>query len=247
VVASASVEWVDSLPSTNAELARRVARGEALAVGHVLAAREQTAGRGRLERIWTSGAGSDLTFSLFWSSEPPIRMVSLPRTLALGVVELLAGFGIEAHTKWPNDVLVDGSKICGLLAECVADAAGDPAGVVVGVGLNINMSAAEAAAIGRPVTSIQLLTATEPSPAAVLERLIPLLWRRLAQWQRGGFEALRPEWERHAVWRDHPVEVQTETGPLCGILRGYGSSGQLLLESDGRVEEIWSAELLRPL
>lgn len=241
------VEWADSLPSTNSELLRRVIEGGDFQAGQVLAVHHQTAGRGRLQRIWQSGAGRDLTFSFLWASEPPERLVSLPMAVALSVVDLLAVYGITANTKWPNDVLVAGDKICGLLAEVATDAAGQAVGLVVGVGLNVNMSAAEAASIDRPATSIQILTARTSDVTRVLDQLLPWLNARLAQWRIGGFAAIRTAWQTHAVWMNQPVELQTDTGPLTGILRGYGDAGELLLDVDGQVRDVWSAELMKPL
>jgi len=240
-----SVEWFDSLPSTNTELLQRASDGVPLQAGQVLAVRHQTEGRGRQQRIWQSGAGQDLTFSFFWPFEPPERMVSLPMAVALAVAELLKGYGIDAVTKWPNDVLVEGNKICGLLAEMATDASGHAVGLVVGIGLNVNMSAAEAGAIDRPATSMRIQTGKTREVAAVLDRLLPLLQARLTQWRAGGFPAIRSDWLAHAVWMDRPVELHTDTGPLSGVLRGYGGSGELLLEVDGEPREVWSAELMR--
>jgi BirA family biotin operon repressor/biotin-[acetyl-CoA-carboxylase] ligase len=239
------VEWVDALPSTNSELLQRIAGGEAPPPGHVLAVRHQTAGRGRQQRVWQSGAGRDLAFSFLWPPEPPERIVSLPMAVALAVVDLLQAHRIQAATKWPNDVLADEKKICGLLAETATDGAGREVGVVVGVGLNVNMSAAEAAAIDRPATSMQVLAGHSYSVSGILDALLPLLNARLVQWRAGGFTAIRSDWQASAAWLDRSVELQTDTGCLTGILRGYGDSGELLLEAEGSVREVWSAELMR--
>jgi BirA family biotin operon repressor/biotin-[acetyl-CoA-carboxylase] ligase len=241
------VKWAESLPSTNTELLRRVSEGEDLQAGQILAVRHQTAGRGRQQRAWQSGADQDLTFSFFWPFEPPERMVSLPMAVALAVADLLTGYGIQADTKWPNDVLVGGQKICGLLAEMATDAAGQATGLVVGVGLNVNMSATAAAAIDRPATSMQILTGKTYRVTAILDRLLPLLEARLAQWSADGFPAIRSDWLSHAVWMHRAVELHTDSGPLAGVLRGYGEHGELLLEVDGEPREVWSAELMRSI
>jgi len=239
------VEWIDALPSTNSLLLERVACGCAAGAGAVLATRDQTAGRGRQQRIWQSAPGRNLTFSFHWPDTPPQRMVSLPMAVALGVVDLLGELGMAGAAKWPNDVLVDGRKICGLLAETATDDEGRPAGVVVGVGLNVNMTADEAAAIDRPATSIHIATGTTHSVDDVLARLLPLLTARLGQWRVRGFPSIRSDWQAAAVWLDRAVELQSDSGPLAGILRGYGESGELLLEVHGKVREVWSAELMR--
>ena len=239
------VEWVDVLPSTNSVLLERVACGCAGDAGAVLATRDQTAGRGRQQRIWQSAPGRNLTFSFHWPDTPPHRMVSLPMAVALGVVDLLDALGIAGTTKWPNDVLVEGRKICGLLAETATDDEGRSAGVVVGVGLNVNMTADEAAAIDRPATSVHIVTGATYCVDDVLAQLLPLLEARLRQWRVRGFPSIRADWQAAAVWLNQAVELQTDSGPMRGILRGYGESGELLLEVDGKVCEVWSAELMR--
>lgn len=239
------IEWVASLPSTNTALRQRIAAGEAVRPGAVLAAHHQTAGRGRQERVWQSGAGGNLTFSCLGPPASPARIVSLPMAAALAVTDLLAQYGIGAATKWPNDVLVGGKKICGLLAETAADANGTDVGLVIGIGLNVNMRAADAAAIERPATSMHILTGRTYKVTSILDALLPLLAHRLRQWRADGFNALRSDWEARAMWRNRTVALHTAAGPVTGVLRGYGDSGSMLLEVDGDTRTIWSAELIQ--
>ena len=111
-------QWYDELPSTNTTLVEWLREGRDLPDGFVLAARFQTAGRGRYERQWLARPGRNLTFSaLLRSDVSPLRFLSLPQAAALGVVAYLEENGLAAQTKWPNDVLVGGRKVCGILAE----------------------------------------------------------------------------------------------------------------------------------
>jgi BirA family biotin operon repressor/biotin-[acetyl-CoA-carboxylase] ligase len=129
------VEVLPTATSTNAVVAERARDGEA--AGLVVVAEEQSAGRGRLDRTWTSPPRAGLTFSVL------LR----PVTEQLGWVPLLGGLavvravreqaGVDAELKWPNDVLVGDRKLAGLLAEAVAGA------VVLGVGLNVTTRADE--------------------------------------------------------------------------------------------------------
>jgi BirA family biotin operon repressor/biotin-[acetyl-CoA-carboxylase] ligase len=142
------VEVMDQATSTNAVVAERARSGEP--AGLVVVAEEQSAGRGRLDRVWVSPPRAGLTFSLLLRpSSPPAEWPWLPLLAGLGVARALRSrAGVPAVLKWPNDVLVDGRKVCGLLAEAVAG------GLVVGIGLNVTTRADE---LAHPeATSLQL-------------------------------------------------------------------------------------------
>jgi BirA family biotin operon repressor/biotin-[acetyl-CoA-carboxylase] ligase len=131
------VEVMDQATSTNAVVAERVRSGEA--AGLVVVAEEQSAGRGRLDRVWVSPPRAGLTFSLLLRpASPPAEWPWLPLLAGLAVARALRSrAGVPAVLKWPNDVLVGGRKVCGLLAEAVAG------GLVVGIGLNVTTRAGE--------------------------------------------------------------------------------------------------------
>lgn len=139
----ASLEVVDSIGSTNTELAERARKGEAGA-GAVLVAEEQTAGKGRLDRVWTAPPRSGLFFSmLLRPSAPAASWGWLPLLAGVAVASALArGAGVDTGLKWPNDVLTvaggDERKIGGILAERV-----DEERVVLGMGLNVTLRAEE--------------------------------------------------------------------------------------------------------
>jgi len=129
-----SVKAVRSTGSTNADLA--AAGG---AEGQVLAADEQTAGRGRMGREWVSQPGAALTFSVLLrpGNVPPARRGWLPLLAGVAVARSVrATSGLPAKLKWPNDVLIGGRKLCGILAEQSADGA-----VVIGMGVNVSTTA----------------------------------------------------------------------------------------------------------
>ncbi|MCO5988634.1 biotin--[acetyl-CoA-carboxylase] ligase [Actinoallomurus spadix] len=156
------IEVVDETGSTNADLAE-AARGGA-EEGLVLVAEAQTAGRGRLDRAWTAPPRSGLAFSvLLRPSVPVARLGWLPLLAGVAVVSALRGFAevegvsrggmADAALKWPNDVLIHGRKLAGILAERVGDA------VVLGIGLNVSLRAGEL-----PVPTATSLT-LEDAPA----------------------------------------------------------------------------------
>lgn len=242
-------QWYEQLPSTNSELLEWLRQepptGRELCSGFVLAARQQTAGRGRYQRRWIAGPGRDLTFSFLHRTHAEhLRLASLPMAAALGVVTALAAFGIGARTKWPNDVLVNGRKICGILAEQSDGGLEQELAVVVGLGINVNMSAEQAAALARPATSMFIETGAAHDVEDVLGQVLDALSGWIERWEAGGFAALRDDWEALCVGVGEPVAVGEGRGRRSGELLGFGPDGQLLLGCpDGTVSEIWSGDV----
>jgi BirA family biotin operon repressor/biotin-[acetyl-CoA-carboxylase] ligase len=131
-----SLTYVEETGSTNTDLVQQ--GGEDLTV---LVAGSQTAGRGRSNREWSSPSGSSLSVSILLRPRfsNVDRLAWLPLLTGLAMARAVRSFGVEAEVKWPNDVLVNDKKICGVLSELLPDASG----VVVGAGLNLTQSAAE--------------------------------------------------------------------------------------------------------
>jgi BirA family biotin operon repressor/biotin-[acetyl-CoA-carboxylase] ligase len=147
------VRHVVDTGSTNADLVAAVATGAPSRT--VLFTDHQSAGRGRLDRTWTAPPGSNLLVSfLFRDGDPPGAPVDLMRRIGLAAIDAVARVaGLEAHLKWPNDVLVGGAKLAGLLAQR-ADAA-----TVVGLGLNVGWAPEGAARLGERYNPADVLTA----------------------------------------------------------------------------------------
>jgi len=133
--------WLDVTDSTNAELARR----QELDNLSVVAASEQTAGRGQRGNIWQSEAGKNLTFSILLKYGEDLQIpadmeFSLCEAVALSVSDFLnKRFGLDARIKWPNDIYVDGKKICGILIEHKLSGK-MLASSIIGIGINVNQT-----------------------------------------------------------------------------------------------------------
>ena len=240
-----SPEWYDQLASTNTHLLQRLSKGERLSSGFVIAAREQTAGRGRYQRQWIAQANENLTFSFLIITRAAFsQLTSLPIAIALGVSDALKTYGISARTKWPNDVLIDSAKICGMLLERSDQKQPDGTAIVVGIGLNVNMDATTAALIGRPVTSMRLETGHEYDLEQVLARILTATAPWIDRWESEGFSALRAAWEHRCIYMGEEISVGEGDDAKTGVLAGFGDCGQLLLRgSDGRVNEIWAGDV----
>jgi len=231
------VEWHERLASTNTALRDLAERSPDLPSGTVIAAREQTSGRGRLDRVWLSGEDENLTFSLFLKAQTdPRRLPAASMAAALAVTDLLADEGIEAALKWPNDVLVRGKKICGILSESVSG------GLVIGVGLNVNMGTADH--IDQPATSMRIESGKRYDCGRLLPTLLEKLVPHLTAWQEHGFAGIRKSWESRIPALGKPIRVRDGSHYRDGILAGFGEDGELLLQnSDSTISPIWSGEL----
>jgi BirA family biotin operon repressor/biotin-[acetyl-CoA-carboxylase] ligase len=231
------IEWHERLASTNTTLREQAERSPALPSGTVIAAREQTSGRGRLDRAWLSGKDENLTFSLYLRVETdPRRLPAASMAAALGVADLLADERIEPSLKWPNDVLVKGKKICGILSEAVSG------GLVIGIGLNVNMETT--GHIDQPATSLRIESGKRYECEHLLPKLLGKLGPHMTAWQEHGFAGIRESWESRIPTLGKPVRVRDGLAYRDGVLVGFGEDGELLLQNpDSSISPLWSGEL----
>lgn len=234
------VEWRDALPSTNTALIERVRRDLNTPSGVVLAARAQTAGRGRQQRRWNTAPGRNLTFSFLWNTPvPPDTAPALALAIATGVARMLEAEGLAPTIKWPNDVQVSGRKIAGILCESAGGAA-----LVAGIGLNVNMDAAEAAEIDQPATSLALETGRSFVLEHVLTSLLQHLGPAIDAWAAHGFPGFREGYLRFAPNAGSVLRVRDGEAYVEGVLAGFNDHGALRLRlPGGEIRECYSGDV----
>lgn len=183
---SYDVEVVEQAGSTNALVAERVAAGAA--EGLLVAAEHQTAGRGRLDRAWETPARAALTFSVLLRPHATApEWTWLPLLAGVAVAGALREAGLQVDLKWPNDVLVGGRKVAGILVERVESPEG--AAAVVGVGINVSTTAEE---LPVETATSMALAGVEADRTDLLVRVLDHLRREYDAWLRpGGIETLR--------------------------------------------------------
>ncbi len=145
-----TILWYDSLPSTNDILKKNHKKFSDYTV---VVAKEQSQGRGRFERQWRSSSGKDLTFSLLLplTGLDPSLWPNIPQLAVLSVSDALRAYQIENYIKWPNDLLIKGKKVCGVLCETVSQT---NTYAILGVGININSTQEDLSLLDRPATSL---------------------------------------------------------------------------------------------
>jgi len=226
-----------SVDSTNAEIFRRLGAGAR--APFVLLAERQTAGRGRRGRVWVSPFADNLYCSVVLRVDGGMSQIeALSLTVGLAVVKALQACGVKsAQLKWPNDVLVEGRKISGILLELAGDPA-DVCHVVIGIGINVNMAEAPGA-VDQPWTSVRQCVGRmvdRNDLAAVL--LLQLRDCLSVHWQHG-FAGLREEWEALHAWRGRSVALTAGSNAIQGVVLGVDERGAIRLSVDG-VERAYS-------
>jgi BirA family biotin operon repressor/biotin-[acetyl-CoA-carboxylase] ligase len=213
------LEVVDSAGSTNALVAERARRGEP--AGLVLVTEHQTAGRGRLDRTWTSPPRAGLTFSVLQRPAWPVAQWGwLPLLTGLAVATALRDqAGLDAVVKWPNDVLVEGRKVCGVLAE-VADASC----VVLGIGLNVTNRPDELPS--QAATSLRIEGATTTDRDTLLRSVLRALGECMA-----APDAARDRYRALCSTVGRTVRVELPgRDPVTGTAEAVDDAGQLVVD-----------------
>jgi BirA family transcriptional regulator, biotin operon repressor / biotin---[acetyl-CoA-carboxylase] ligase len=239
----------DSVGSTNTEAARLAAAGAR--EGTCVVAREQTAGRGRLERQWHSPMDAGLYFSIVLRPELELKSFPLITLMAsLAVREALEiATGISTDIKWPNDILANDRKLCGILAETV-ETQGSRA-VILGIGINLTTTSFPPE-LSDVATSVESVTGDVPELELLLETLTETLARRYEMLlSANGDRMIVDDWQRASSYADGKhVRVSHSGEQLSGITRGLEPDGALrLATSDGRIELIRAGDVtaVRPV
>jgi BirA family transcriptional regulator, biotin operon repressor / biotin---[acetyl-CoA-carboxylase] ligase len=238
------LQIVDEIDSTNTHLLTRAAHENAanLPSGTCVVAELQTAGRGRRGRHWQSGLGASLTFSLLWRTEKAAHdLAGLSLVVGLAVAEALRTLGVAAQVKWPNDILLDDKKLGGILIETQGDMLG-PTAVVIGIGLNMNVSAQFASTIDQEVIDIASTDATI-SRNALFGAVLQALFERLDQFEKAGFAALRDRWRALHALEGRMVNVAAPSESYAARVMDVAEDGALLVEHKGVLVRLTSADV----
>ncbi len=197
------------------------------APGDVFTAEYQSAGRGRLDHAWLSPPSENLMMSVVLDvADSAIEeAATLPLVVGLAVIDAVRALaGIEAKLKWPNDVLVDGKKLAGILCERHGDR------VIAGIGVNVRQMVFPPEIVARATSLARLGAAADVT--ATREAVLAALNARMSVWRLGGFRALLPELAAADCLKGRTVSVfQTDTdyAPLTGLCGGIAPDGSLLV------------------
>ncbi len=238
-----ALEICDTVDSTNTQLMLRATQGARS--GLALAAEAQTAGRGRRGRVWQSGIGSTLTFSLLWRFAQGAReLAGLSLAVGLALARVLRTAGAhDAQLKWPNDVVLPGGKLAGILIEMQGDVLG-PSAAVIGIGINVRADLRVLAAVDQPVADLETATGVAIDRNTLLALLLAELAAVLELFAAGGFAPLREEWQALHAHQNQQVRLALPDGrAVTGRVRGVTDDGVLLLETENGITRHHSGEV----
>ena len=210
----------DKIPSTQDYAHELVSSGRATDYTAILAA-AQSAGRGRYKRTWVSHHGNVYVSFIFKSPERDAR---LSYAVAVAVAETVASFGVHPTIKWPNDILIDGKKVAGILIEYSADF------VIVGIGINVNSN---------PTVDRYKTTKLDNYSEIPMNELLNRLMRNIDKWRKTDFRSVRNRWTELAACINKPVKYRGEIAQLVGI----NENGALVLRSGSQYLLVYGDEI----
>ena len=206
-----------------------------------ISAARQTAGRGRRGRAWESPAGNLSASLLIAPGRPASECAQLSFVAALAASDMALSFGADARVKWPNDVLVSGAKIAGILLESASQGGADPAWLVIGIGVNLKHHPADTEF---PATSLAAAGVAPPEPREALLRLAASFAKWYELWRAEGFAPVRDAWLARAAGLGTRIRARLQNGETMGVFEGIDANGALLLrETQDRVRAIAAGEV----
>lgn len=228
--------------STNGDAKKYIAQNQPLPV--LISVERQTQGKGRRGRQWESGVAKNITCSFAWRFDNGPNVVEgLSLAVGVAVARVLKKIGIpNPGLKWPNDVQVDGQKICGILLEMVADQ--DVCHVIIGVGLNVEMDDGFMTHVDQPWTDLITRLKSRPSRNYILAELTNELIDICKLFEDGnGMKHFQHQWQAYDVLFNQSVTVSTVSQQRQGVARGIDQKGALLLEENGELVVLHGGEI----
>ena len=235
------IEVEREIDSTNAALKRRALSEDIHGVA--LFAETQTAGRGRLGRVWVSPPKSNIYLSLGWRTGlEPLELAGLSLAAGCAIGEgLERNFGLKMQLKWPNDLYLGGKKCGGVLIDLVQSSNQDWT-IVVGVGLNVAMPNSGGNDIDQPWTDLGSHSAVPVTRNEVGGQLLGALVPLLSSWQVGAFSQWRESWSRRDLMAGHQITVQQGNHSISGRADGVDQSGALRVVTNEGLTVVQSGE-----
>jgi BirA family transcriptional regulator, biotin operon repressor / biotin---[acetyl-CoA-carboxylase] ligase len=204
---------------------------------------EQTAGRGRFFRKWLSPKGENIYATLFFCLPRDCPyLINLGQVLSLSCIAVLKKKGFSPQVKWPNDILLDGKKVAGILCETVSIE--DRIGIVLGIGINVNMSQELLETIDQPATSLAQLSGQTWTLEQILEPVLKRFLKDLSILQTKGFASFRPAYEKLLAFQGETIACNDGLKMIKGVCHSINSDGRLnLLLPDGQIITLSAGEL----
>jgi len=242
--AGLKIEILEETVSTNAH-AHGIARkgGEE---GYIVLAEKQSAGKGRLDRVWESPAYKNLYISILLRPDlPPDQTPQFNLVAGLAAYRCFAQLAPRGlQLKWPNDLWLKGKKVGGILTEMELTPEGKVDYMVVGVGLNINADPQDySPALQKIAGSLKMETREEYSRSRIAGMFLNEFFTLYQRYLQKGFAAFQYEWENAAQMKGKKVRVQDDNQSYEGVCQGIDANGYLLVESQGAIRTVVAGDV----
>lgn len=237
---AAPIRFLDETDSTNAEARRRAEEGETGPLW--IAARRQSAGRGRRGRVWETGDGNLAATHLDRTERPAAEAAQVSFVAALAVHDLICAFAPAAapRLKWPNDTLIAGRKVSGALVESGPHPLG---GLWVATGIGVNLARAPAEALYPATALADHMPGPPPAPQGALEVLAAAFARWEAIWRTNGFPPIAEAWTARAHGLGEACTARLGAETVEGVAEGLESDGALRLRTAAGVRRISAGDV----
>ncbi|MGA8943871.1 MAG: biotin--[acetyl-CoA-carboxylase] ligase [Thermoactinomyces sp.] len=237
------IEYVYSTPSTQI-LAHKLAKDGA-PEGTVVVAEEQVEGRGRMGRFWYSPPETGIWMSLIL--RPPIPLVDASHLTLLASVAVRAAIeketGLKIRIKWPNDLLIDGKKVCGILTELRGEH-DQIHYVIMGIGMNVNVNESDfPIELRKTGTSLAMESGRIIHRASLVASILGELEQTYFTYLQEGFSTIRERWEQGAGMLGEIITARTAQGSVTGIAERINEQGALLIRTSSGTVPVYSAEI----
>ena len=230
--------------STQTEAEKKAREGAV--EGMLVVAEEQTSGRGRQGRVWHSPPGLGVWMSAVLRPEGPLTTVpQLTLLTAVAVCRAIrAVSGVEAGIKWPNDLLADGRKLCGILLEAVVED-GRVRHCIMGIGIDANLSESDyPEELRSKVTSLRRESGVEVDRSALIAAVMNEFEMLYELYNERGFESIRLLWESLSVTLGREIAVRDLKGERRGVAHGLGEQGELMMRTEeGDIVPVYSGDI----
>lgn len=234
------IQRFDVIDSTNLELKRKYRE---LEHGMVCVAEYQTQGRGRMNRKWVSSRNAALMFSiLLFPSQKPDKFATITPLVGLAVVETLKQFGIEAKLKWPNDVVIESKKCCGILCEGIFE---EKNAIIVGIGINVTNEESDFdESFRNSATSLSEVSKRTIDKGELLDAFLNNFQVIYKIWDESGFFTFRKQIEKILAKNGEQILVIDGENKFWAVIQGLSSEGELIVKAeDGENLALQSGEI----
>ncbi len=206
----------------------------------------QTDGRGRSDRAWQAPRGETVLFSMVLKPRiSPDQATLVTPVLSLAIAQALAKTGIDPSIRWPNDIMVKGNKIAGVLAQASLD--GDSLRfIIASAGINVNQSREWLSSIDRPATSLLAETGKIHEPAMIMDAVISEFLELYAMFLETGFDSIWAKWSERSSMTGRSISLDLGARIVKGLVRGFSRDGSIIIEDDqGELSCHRSGEVIR--